>query len=58
MPDLSENNKKEGEEGKQQKCGGGGVKFSLFTTDIIINNYKCGGGKIKIKKENQKRKVN
>lgn len=43
--DLSENNKNEGDEGKHQKCGGG-VKFSLFTIDISINNYKCGGGKV------------
>ena len=46
--DLSENNKNKGKEGKQQKCGGG-IKFSLFTIDITINNYKCGGGKIKRK---------
>lgn len=55
--DLSENNKNGGENGKQQKCGGR-VKFSLFTIDIItcINNHKCGGRKIKIKRKIRKGK--
>ena len=52
--DLSENNKNKG---KQQKCGGG-IKFSLFTIDITINNYRCGGGKIKIKRKIRKGKIN
>ena len=56
--DLSENNKNKGKEGKQQKCGGGGIKFSLFTIDITINNYRCGGGKIKIKRKIRKGKIN